>query len=322
MPKPSVSHPDHPPLGRLANRIHTQILAARQEPDASFGYALGQLESDACQIVSIHHRLTLCRQHHLSLARTKVYEELADLLRLLPGIVEQLSPLIPQNSDILPVAELVKELEHLEDEFPQWRYDPKAGELIVVTEPITLEEMNFGPFEIRLAIDHLGEGGGRARHGSYKVVALEPRPASSNEAVTHPHVSDEQLCEGDATTPLRAALAEGRIGDFFILVKCVLETYNSASPYVALDQWEGYSCHECGSTTSEDDTYYCEGCDHDYCSECTSYCRCCDNSRCGSCLENCPSCGKRICSECLLTCDECESRCCKSCLKEIGRAHV
>ena len=57
----------------------------------------------------------------------------------------------------------------------------------------------------------------------YRVVALDPHPAGSDESVTHPHVRDEQLCAGDAAAAIRSALAGGRICDFFLLVRSVLD---------------------------------------------------------------------------------------------------
>ena len=63
------------------------------------------------------------------------------------------------------------------------------------------------------------------------MIALDPHPAALNDAVTHPHVSDERLCTGDAGAAIQAALAAGRVFDFFTLVRSVLVTYNPESPY-------------------------------------------------------------------------------------------
>jgi len=110
-----------------------------------------------------------------------------------------------------------------------------------VTEPITLEDVYLGPFRIQLelnkdirlssveALSELYQG------GAYHVIALEPNLAATDASVNHPHVSNERLCEGDGYAPIRAALEQGRLCDFFTLVRSILNTYSPDSPYVRLD---------------------------------------------------------------------------------------
>ena len=83
--------------------------------------------------------------------------------------------------------------------------------------------MNLGPFEIRL------DWGSLSDPNPYSVVALDPNSAASNDEVTHPHVKDEHLCEGEGHSAIRAALAECRLLDFFMLVSQVLHTYGQGS---------------------------------------------------------------------------------------------
>src|SRR5690606_20967014 len=106
----------------------------------------------------------------------------------------------------------------------------RAGRLSVTTEPITLEGVYLGPFRIELDVDDLAAG----ECADYRVIALEPNPAASNCDVTHPHIQDEQLCEGEGRPLIRRALGEGRILDFFEFVASVLRAYNPESPYVSL----------------------------------------------------------------------------------------
>ena len=110
-------------------------------------------------------------------------------------------------------------------------------------EPITLEDVYLGEFEIRLDVFRLSELSSRI---PYTVIALHPHPASSSDDVTHPHVSGRHLCEGDGSAAIRAALSHGRLFDFFSMVLGVLRTYNSDSPYVRLEDWNGVSCYDCG----------------------------------------------------------------------------
>ena len=66
------------------------------------------------------------------------------------------------------------------------------------------------------------------------MIAEDPHPAHSDDSVTHPHVQSEGVCEGDAKLPIRNALSQLRLLDFFQIVGSLLRTYNSGSPYVAL----------------------------------------------------------------------------------------
>ena len=125
-----------------------------------------------------------------------------------------------------------------------------------------------------------------------------------------------ELCEGDAAVPIRAALAEGRLCDFFLLVRSVLETYNPHSAHVTLNDWYGSPCYDCGGITDDDRGYFCEGCDHDFCEDCISSCRCCDDSRCVGCLDDCPHCDEPTCGGCLKTCNDCRKPCCRNCLDD------
>ena len=79
----------------------------------------------------------------------------------------------------------------------------------------------------------------------------------------------------------------GRLLDFFVLVRQMLETYNSSSPYVSIDDWEGSAATDCGCSMDADDAGSCDrcdeqclqrvldllpGCDRYLCSDCTGEC--------------------------------------------------
>jgi hypothetical protein len=120
--------------------------------------------------------------------------------------------------------------------------------LAVTTEVIELHDVYLGEFEIVLNISQLPRERGS---DTFLVRAKDPHPAASNRSVTHPHVNDEQICPGDASAAIRAALCNGRICDAFMMMRSVLLVYNSGSPHVSLDSWGGTSCYECGYTVSE-----------------------------------------------------------------------
>ena len=190
--------------------------------------------------------------------------------------------------------EIFEDIKHLSDEFDIVEYDARNKQLSVTTENIELEGINFGEFKISLDLLNLGE---LKLHKIICVEALQPNPAACNHEVTHPHVQNERMCCGDGTVPMTNALENGRLLDFFMVAAQVLRTYNSSSPYVSLDMWDGIECYNCGSVTSEGNSYYCERCDHEFCDDCMTYCECCGKRVCRDCIRTC-ECGKRICDEC------------------------
>ena len=211
------------------------------------------------------------------------------------------------------VADVLRELMQIEDDYGPLRYNWKHKTLSVLTDPIVLEDVALGSFEIRLYLDRIGQ---LYKDSPYHVIALEPNPAGSSDDVTHPHVSCERLCEGDGHFLIRKSLEQGRLCDFFNLVIGILNTYNPGSPYVALSEWDGYSCYDCGCTVSRDESYYCENCENDFCSQCSSYCQICDTTLCLACAYECPGCQKPVCRQCSTTCPECEETFCTDCINE------
>ena len=142
------------------------------------------------------------------------------------------------------VRDVYEDLVALDAEFEEVVIELKERLLTVTTEPIQLEGIYLGRFSIILEWERLQEGS-----DCYEVIALDPQPAAADSSVTHPHVRDGNLCEGEGSRAIRAALASGRLLDFFTVVARTLASYNPGSAYVSLDQWEGVSCANCGSTT-------------------------------------------------------------------------
>jgi hypothetical protein len=217
-----------------------------------------------------------------------------------------------RGSAALTISHLHNELEASTEEFEHCDWD--AGWLWVTTEPISLEDIDLGPFQIRLRLDRIG---GCVGGDDFEVVAMRPNPARTNDEVTHPHVSSNRLCQGEAAGPIRLALEQGRLADFFHLVHSVLRTYNPGSPFVRLDEWDGVHCSDCGSSVAADNACYCESCGQDYCDECCTCCLSCDAVRCAACLMECRGCGDSFCGGCLSSCEKCGARSlCDSCLED------
>ena len=209
------------------------------------------------------------------------------------------------------VSDLYRDILALREEFEEVEIDLGEHQLSVTTDRIVLEDIHLGRFDIRLNWRRLGSS------STYRVVALDPNPASKCDDITHPHVQDERLCEGEGHIAIRGALAEGRLYDFFLLVSQVLDTYGQGSAYVELANWTGSPCEDCGSSVGEDDSYYCRHCDRTLCSDCSVSCQGCNESCCSGCLQQCAGCGLEYCSSCLATCPVCRKRFCEDC-REAG----
>jgi hypothetical protein len=230
--------------------------------------------------------------------------------------VQRFKELINSDETVTPnFIDVYAELKQLEQEYGELQFDLDARAISVTTGDIVLEDISFGPFEIKLFINRIEK---LYTDVPYRVLAIEPNPAGGNDSVTHPHVSDDILCEGDGHVAVRNAIEQGRICDFFTLITNILKTYNSSSPYVSLDEWGGRSCYDCGCTISEDEVYYCETCDREYCSNCSTYCRACDTTVCLGCSSECRGCNEPICKKCMHVCRECEEAFCENCINENG----
>jgi hypothetical protein len=214
----------------------------------------------------------------------------------------------PKRRKAPALREIYDDLAALREEFEDVDIDFGAGTISVTTEPITLSDVYLGPFQIRLDWRDLAE------HSPYRVIALEPHPAATNDGVTHPHVQDERLCEGDGREAIKQALSQGRIGDFFLVVSQLLHTYAQGQAYVELSRWQGVGCSDCGAHVDDDERYVCERCDADLCGGCSSSCHSCDRGLCSSCANSCDGCQQPQCEPCRSACSACQGMFCDECL--------
>jgi hypothetical protein len=259
-------------------------------------------------------QLRICAERKWSWAAKQISSDFASSLRRLTPEIATLENSVDRLDAPTPsVRELVAELEETEREFGQLTYERKEQFVAVTTESIELEGMNLGEFEIRLLVDGRWD---LEDQRMWHVVALDPHPAGADDSVTHPHVRDEHLCAGDATAAIRTALRSGRICDFYLLVRSVLQEYNPGSAFVRLDKWDGISCYDCGCNIGSGEVFGCPACENDFCDDCMSYCHCCDSSFCRGCLTMCRACHEDVCADCLTQCPDCRGRVCKKCLEE------
>ena len=300
-------------LLRLALRLHAtyqqRLIKDAQNQQADWE----RLERRYEEVKRQRQLIEKARAHGWHLAARKQEEDFSGALRACAESVTDMGQQWFAEPDPIPrPADLHAELNHLHEEFDDVRIDGKKKTVAIQTKSIVLEGIALGPFLLRLHWPRLAE---RADVDCFEVTAIDPHPAENDRSVSHPHVRNRHLCAGDATVPLEKALEQGRLVDAFCLVRSVVETYNSGSAYVALDDWGGLSCWNCGYVVSDDDRYFCDCCEHDLCSDCSSSCQQCDRTLCSSCQTRCDVCEAPCCSRCLQTSACSELSCCANCLK-------
>lgn len=298
-------------LLQVSQAIRERVTAGKSSRYRGLADMLDPMIECVKRLHSLRRRLRLCASRQRFVAATKVVAQLCDNLRILSYDTSKLS--VAANCADLrtpSAAELIADLQQAQREFDGLRYDQQQKLLAASVGPIELESVYLGEFEIRLKLTLANQ---EDHETAFEVAALDPHPSASDETVTHPHVRDRVLCAGDGATAIRSALAQGRICDFFLLVKSVLCNYNSSSPYVALTEWEGEPCYDCGTRMSCDDLCCCSDCQHEFCSECLTCCIRCDRDYCLECLVECPGCLERVCEGCLVVCPNCKRKLCKEC---------
>ena len=270
--------------------------------------------ADLDRLKNLRRAIETCRRRHWLASSEKLTNRILRIIRDFPSLLDAWERTIQKEQAKLPtLRELVEDLYQIQQEFGRLEINRAEATLSVFTDTIFLQDVYLGDFEIRLHYDSLAY---LREADAFRIIALDPHCPAGNDLVTHPHVSDETLCMGDATAAIHCALSSGRLCDALLLVKSVLETYNSTSPYVALNQWEGYPCNECSDGVVEDEVCFCDHCEHEYCSSCFDSCNRCQTGRCRSCLNTCDYCEEAVCSSCLASCEECGDTCCKDCLTE------
>ena len=247
-------------------------------------------------------------------AARRMANRIAGALRNLPHYIAHAQRGVEAATASVPsLRDLYGELVQLGREFGGIDCGCKNRYLAVTTEPIELEGVYLGEFEIGLDVNRLtGEPGSN----TFTVRALDPHPAASNSGVTHPHVNNEEICPGDASAAIRSALCAGRLCDAFMMMRSVLGVYNSGSPHVSLDNWGGQPCYGCGYTVSEGNSYWCYACDENFCDDCSAYCNRCSETICKECSKTCPACEEPMCRSCMTVCEDCGEPICLGCAEE------
>jgi len=258
------------------------------------------------------------QRHGWQLAAHRLLHDLrANLRRLQADLVAFDCGLERQQSERCQssVSDIYADLVTLREEFDQVAFDQRKRTISVTTEPIELDGVYLGPFEIQLDWSDLTDG----HPNNYRVIAIDAHPAAANDNVTHPHVQDEVVCEGEGRQTIRSAIEQGRLLDFFVIVANLLRTYNAGSPHVSLADWHGAECADCGATVSGDERWTCEKCQTTTCGECYQNCSDCDGIYCDECTTSCEGCDERRCRSCISVCSACHDEYCQGCLDDNER---
>ncbi len=298
---------------RAAAAIHERLIQARNVP---VQFSLPDALWHECE--KLARRIQKAKQHNWTFAVRRLCQSLHQNLCNLDRRLNELScTLANGQAEITPTPprEIFRDLTALQEEFSEVECNLKRPTISVVTQEVTLEGVELGRFEIILDLCCLDE------HQPYEVTSLDSNAAACNADVTHPHVETGKLCEGEGRAAIRTALSQGRLLDFFLLVRQILGTYNSGSAYVRLEDWHGTDCHDCGRLVHEDDRGTCERCECDLCNECVTRCTKCDQRCCADCAGTCEDCGEPFCSPCLTKCPKCELQFCDNCLND-GICHA
>ncbi|MEQ8786700.1 MAG: hypothetical protein RIC55_10395 [Pirellulaceae bacterium] len=287
---------------RAAVRIYERL--TKPAPN-SVSVGMFDAASNLCLDVARKIQKAEARGWHAATRRLR--SELATALEQLTGHVADVRAALepPVKPLVMPTPQIYRDLLALQREFEEVKIDVQKSRVTARTSSIELEGVYLGPFDIVLYWDRLGLS------DAYEVIAVDPLPATCNDNVTHPHVDGDRLCEGDGRLPIRNAQRQGRLFDFFLIVRQTLETYNPSSAYVDLGEWSGQRCEDCDSTI--EDSFTCRQCSATVCDDCMSECLCCDAIACSDCKTTCAACDDPFCSKCLTPCITCKDSICKEC---------
>ena len=304
-----------PDLPRLADQVRDQLIGLETRRHTTVVRRLAEFEQVVGRLMESRRKLAICHRKGWKLAAGKLRSRVSLLVKDVPFYLQNLERALEESRIEAPsVSDIHKELRQTDREFGGLQCNRSGTAISVRTEPIELRDVFLGEFAIQLEIPGVTE---QSYGGGCRIIALDPHPAGGNRDITHPHVSDESLCFGEAGAAVRQAIEAGRLCDFFLVVRSVLTHYNPGSPYVPLEDWHGTPCQDCGCSISDEETGWCRHCEQDFCEECSSYCYCCESTVCLGCLETCEACEEPTCPACLTHCPECDRMICKACGDEI-----
>ncbi len=304
----TVSHRPPRPVVRAAVKIHEHLVgtAHRVELSHLHSYRWEQL------VMTIDRLRTVQRNGWCAASRQLILDVDYTLHRMIRELEDFRThlPVVPHPGRAASPGEIVADLAALATEFSDSRIELRERVISVRTAPIVLEGCYLGAFRIKLHWERIG------REKAYEVKAVDPNPPASASDVTHPHVRDDLLCEGEGSAAIKTALRTGRLLDFFVLVQQVLHTYNPESAHVLLSHWGGVTCRDCGCGLDSDEQSECDRCHRALCSDCLALCPGCDGYLCSGCSGQCSECRANCCENCLTSPADCDRLLCPTCLNK------
>jgi hypothetical protein len=295
------------PALRAAILLHERLVAKQQpaEPPGVPYYAWNNIQQ-------IQRQIGMARQRGWHGAANRLNKDLtisvADCRCQLEATLRSLEAAHRGPCRGASVSDIYHDLKALQNEFADVEIDVNEHAVSVTTDAIALEDVLLGRFQIRLdwyLIEQVQQ--------PYRVVAIDPHPAAKRSDVTHPHVLDEQLCEGEGRPAIAAALRHGRLYDFFLLLSQVLHTYGRGQAYVELSRWNCVPCSGCGTYVDPDRCVACDRCGDVLCNKCAHTCQACDKTLCFGCRGRCAVCRADCCPGCLAACPQCRRQVCARC---------
>ena len=163
---------------KVALEIRDRLLMRERARQQEAIPRLEPLKESMAHIQRINIRLAKCHQNGLFGAAKRVRQNAMGALRDLRREVDLLTSQMNVESPVLPTAqEIIADLDQIEQEFPSWRCEGNQNNLIIVTDPIELEGVYLGRFEIQLDVNDIGNPSSQQ---PFSIVALAPNPAPSN----------------------------------------------------------------------------------------------------------------------------------------------
>lgn len=225
----------------------------------------------------------------------------------------------PSDDERDKLVELIfTELQGASREFSEMDFYGKS--VRVVMGPIAFGDLQLGRFRIALNYESIVPG---SETSSLLAKALEPNFAwNSSDSISHPHVDGGHICLGDGSAATAKALIDGRYFDAMLVVREVLRTYSSTSPYRKPDRWtkeQNRRCAECEEILPGTEGSKCttKGCRRLICTICakTKACGACKMFVCAGHTICCTLCRTRTCpgTKCAVVCGRLGAWVCKVC---------
>lgn len=229
------------------------------------------------------------------------------------------------------------EIAALKQELGQNNVHVFDGELTAVVGPIILRNPKDGELKdlgkFRIEIDTTAFDPDRHEMvDGVRVIAIDPvYPLDEEDGleidnIPHPNIEGDTLCFGVGERACEAALAQGRLFDFVMMIQTILNSVDDRTQgHQNISQWfeKACKCNDCGDSFDEKEMVKCNDCGESFCQNCKpSMCSGCEQKVCNNCgdFKECAACGKhKFCHACTddsvrcRRCEKCDDTFCTTC---------